>query len=106
MAKGNKPDQSRSVLKLAYEAFERGDVVQARQLAQAVLGGKLGPDEAKEATRLAKHLGTAESPVDESPQAVAQEIISRTGVPPKPYLMVAVVAVAFLGLLVLAVVRY
>lgn len=106
MAKGTKQDQSRSLLKLAYEAFERGDVVEARRLANAVLSGKLGPDEPKAATELAKKLSTAEAPVDESPQAVAQEIISRTGVPPKPYLFVAAIAAAFIGLVILAVVRY
>jgi hypothetical protein len=106
MAKGNKQDTSRSVLKLAYEAFERGDVVEARRLSHAVLAGTLGKDEAKAAAELAKFLSTPEAPVDESPQAVAQELISRTGVPPRPYLFVAAVAAAFVGLVILAAVRY
>jgi hypothetical protein len=106
MAKGNKQDQSRSLLKIAYEAFERGDVVEARRLSHAVLGGKLGPDEVKTAGELAKKLSIPEAPVDESPQAVAQELISRSGVPPKPYLFVAAVAAAFIGLVILAIVRY
>lgn len=106
MAKGNKQDSSKSVLKLAQEAFERGDVVEARRLAQAVLAGTLGKDEAKAATELAKFLSTPEAPVDESPQAVAQELISRTGVPPRPYLFVAAVAAAYIGLVLLAALRY
>lgn len=106
MAKGNKQDSTKSVLKVAWEAFERGDVVQARALAHEVLAGRLGKDDAKAAADLAKYLSAPGAPVDESPQAVAQEIISRTGVPPRPYLFVAAVAAAFIGLVILAVVRY
>lgn len=105
MAKGNKQEAGRSVLKLAAEAFERGDVVEARRLARAVLAGTLGKDEAKAAAELARQLSTPEAPVDESPQAVAQELISRSGVPPRPYVFVAAVAAAYVGLVILAVVR-
>src|SRR4051812_9164942 len=105
MAKGNKQD-SRSVLKLSYEAFERGDSVQARELAKAVLAGKVGKDEEKAAAELAKVLSIEGAVVAETPTAVANEIISRTIVPPKPYLFVAAVAFAFITLVILAAWRY
>ena len=85
MAKGNKQD-SRSVLKLSYEAFERGDSVQARELA--------------------KVLSIEGAVVAETPTAVAHELISRTIVPPRPYLFVAAVAFAFITLVILAAWRY
>lgn len=106
MAKGNKQEPSRSVLKLAYESFQRGDMVQARQLAQAVLDGKVGRDDEKAAVELAKTLSVEGHSIMENPSAVAIELISRTKVPPRSYLLVAAVAATFLGLVILAVWRY
>ena len=106
MAKGNKQDQSRSVLKLSFEAFQRGDSVQARQLAKAVLTGKLGKDDEKAAVDLARTLSVEGHVVAETPAAVANELISRTIVPPRPYLFVAAVAAAFICLVILAAWRY
>lgn len=106
MAKGNKQDQSRSVLKLSYEAYQRGDSVQARALAKAVLAGKVGKDDEKVAVELAKTLSADGHVVMEIPAAVAAELISRTVTPPKPYLFVAAVAAAFVGLVILAAWRY
>lgn len=106
MAKGNKQEGSRSVLKLAYEAFERGDAVQARQLAQAVRAGQVGRDDEKVAAELAKQLEGEGAPMERTPAAVAQELISRTITPGRPYLFVALVAVVFIGLVLLARYRY
>jgi hypothetical protein len=106
MAKGNKQEPSRSVLKLAFEAFQRGDMVQARQLAQAALDGKVGKDDEKYSVELAKTLSIDGVAIMENPSAVAIEIISRTKVPPKPYLFVAAVAATFLCLVILAAWRY
>jgi predicted nucleic acid-binding protein len=97
---------SHSVLKLAYEAFDRGDVVLTRQLVLEVLAGKVGKDDADVAKALAKELSSPEAPVDESPQAVAQELLRRTKVMGKPYLMAGAVAAVYLLLVVLAAVRY
>ncbi|MEW5739344.1 MAG: hypothetical protein AB1938_10485 [Myxococcota bacterium] len=106
-AKRSKAEGStHSVLKLAYEAFERGDVVLTRQLALEVLAGKVGRDDAEVARGLAKELSTPATPVDESPQAVAQDLLTRTKVMPKPYLMAAAVAAVYVLLVVLAAVRY
>lgn len=106
MAKGNKQDQSRSVLKLAYEAFDRGDSVQARRLAKAVLAGQVGRDDEKASVELARLLSIEGAVVAETPAAVAAEIASRTIVAPRPYLFVAAVASAFIGLVILAAYRY
>lgn len=107
MAKKTKAETaSHSVLKVAYEAFERGDVVQARSLAMEVLAGKVGKDDPAVAKELAATLSTPESPVDESPQAVAQDLISRTKVLGKPYLFAGVVGAVYLLLVVLAAIRY
>jgi len=108
MAKGDKGNkqESRSVLKLSYEAFQRGDSVQARALAKAVLAGQVGRDEEKAAAELAKLLSIEGAVVAETPAAVASELISRTIVPPRPYLFVAAVAFAFIGLVILAIWRY
>jgi hypothetical protein len=106
MAKGNKQQESRSVLKLSYEAFQRGDSVEARALAKAVLAGKVGKDDEKVAVELAKTLSIEGAIVAENPAAVATELISRTIVPPRPYLFVAAVAAAFIGLVILAAWRY
>ena len=70
MAKGNKQDLSRSVLKLSYEAFQRGDSVQARQLAQAVLAGKAGKDDEKAAVELSDLLRADGHEVAPTPAAV------------------------------------
>lgn len=104
MAKSN--SGNRSVLKLAYEAFQRGDAVLARQLGQAVLAGKVGRDDEKVAGELAKEFSTDEAPIEGTPAAVAQELVSRTIVPPRPYIFVAAVAGTFLGLVLLAHFRY
>lgn len=105
MAKGNK-QESRSVLNLAFEAFQRGDSVQARALAKAVLAGKVGKDEDKAASELAKTLSIEGAVVAETPAAVANELISRTIVPLRPYVFVAAVAFAFISLVILAAWRY
>lgn len=101
-----KDDLARSVLLTSYDAFQRGDMVGARKLAQAALDGKLGKGDEKAAVELAKQLSIEGHSVMENPSAVAVELISRTKVPPKPYLFVAAVGATFLGLVLLAVFRY
>lgn len=106
MAKSKKDEASRSVLQAAFEAFERGDSVQTRALAKAVLDGKVGRDDPKVATELAKKLSIPEAPVEGTPPAVAQELINRTIVAPRPYVFVLAVAATFLLLVIVAVTRY
>jgi hypothetical protein len=96
----------RSVLQVAYDAFERGDVVLARSLAQQVLAGKVGSGDEKAAVDLAKQLSAEGAPVSETPPAVAAEIISRTNVAPRTYLFVGAAAATLTLLAVLAAYRY
>ena len=107
MAKGNKTAaEGKSVLRASYEAFERGDVVTARALAQQVLAGKVGKDDPSAAEELSRTLSTDDAKVEATPEAVAKELASRTIVPPRPYLFVASVALAFIILVTIAVTRY
>jgi len=91
---------------VAYDAFERGDVVSARSLAQQVLAGKVGSGDEKAAVDLAKQLSAEGAPVSETPSAVAAEIISRTNVAPRTYLFVGAAAATLTLLAVLAAYRY
>lgn len=106
MAKPKKDDQTRSVLKVAYEAFERGDAIQARSLAKEVLAGKVGRDDEKVAAELGPQLSIEGAVVEGTPAAVAKEIISRTIVAPPPYLFVGVILAAFITLVIIATLRY
>lgn len=106
MAKGNKTAEGKSVLRAAYEAFERGDVVTARKLGQAVLAGHVGKDDANAAEELAKKLSTDALKIEPTPEAVAKDLVSRTIVPPPPYAFVGAVALTFIVLVTIALTRY
>jgi len=106
MAKGNKTAEGKSVLRASWEAFERGDVVTARSLAREVLAGRVGKDDPSAAEELSKKLSTDELKLDATPEAIAKEIVSRTIVPPRPYIFVGAVAFAFAVLVTLALTRY
>lgn len=101
MAKGKKKESRQSVLDLAFEAYERGDAVRARALANEVLAGKRGADDEAAAAELAVTLDA-----EPSIEGVARNIASRTVVPPRPYVFVAAVVTAFIILVVIAVTRY
>jgi hypothetical protein len=111
MAKPKKDDPSRSladrsVLKFAFDAFQKGDAVETRRLARAVLAGQVGPHDAQVAASLAQTLSVEGAQVSETPAAVAHELIDRTIVGPKPYLFVGVVVAAFATLVFIASHRY
>lgn len=105
MAK-KKDDGRQSVLRLAYEAFERGDSVQTRALTALALAGKVGRDEEAVAVELAAKLSSEELVVQPTVEAVAKDLASRTVVAARPYLFVGVISAAFVLLAVLAAVRY
>lgn len=113
MAKTKKQEQrpaakeQRSVLRLAWERFEAGDMVEARRLAGAALAGQVAPDDLEVATQLSREMaGTPGLVVDESIASVARAIIERTKPVPRSYLF-ALLALGVFGLLViLAVTRY
>ncbi len=97
----------RSVLLAAWDRFEAGDMVEARSLAQAVLAGRVGPDELEGATRLARKLGGNQTlPVDESIESVAKVMIERTRPVGRSYLFAAVSMGVFTLLVALAASRY
>lgn len=104
-ARGEKSEK-RSVLAVAAAALESGDVVTARALAKAVIEGKKGPDDDAVAKRLAKEFSAADDTIGELPEQVAQAIVKRTIVSPRPYLYAAICLVVFLVLVALARARY
>lgn len=113
MAKASKKPEIReekgpqkSVLAVAAAALESGDVVTARALAQAVITGKKGDDDDAVAKRLAKEYSAEGENVGELPEQVAQAIVDRTVVPPRPYLYAAICLAVFLVLVFLARSRY
>ncbi|MBI3183700.1 MAG: hypothetical protein HYZ28_16300 [Myxococcales bacterium] len=93
------------MLRLAFEAYEAGDVVMARRAAHRVLSEKEPASDA-EARELAKSL-FAPGKEKEKPTAkeVAEEILSRTEVPRKAYLFAAIAAAIILLMLALAAFR-
>lgn len=114
MAKAKKSDsasagqapQGRSLLAAAYAAFERGDMVTARRLANEVIAGKAGKGEEQASKELSQKLSSELKKVEDSPLAVAQDLVSRTNVVPKSYWFAALSAGIFVLLVVLAAVRY
>lgn len=104
--KEQKTEDARSVLKVAFEAYQRGDSVQARSLAQEVLAGKVGRDDEKVAVELAKALQGEGAVIEANAAAVAKELVTRTLPPSKSYLFAGAVAFTYLTLVILAFVRY
>lgn len=104
--KSSEAKEVRSVLQIAFQAFERGDAVWARAMANEVLAGRTARDEAAVAKSLAHTLSAEGAPVDESPQAVAQELIDRTTAPLKPVVFAGLAAFVFVLLVALAASRY
>jgi hypothetical protein len=106
MAKPRKEVQSHSVLRVAFEAFTRGDVVEARALAGHVLAGKVGRNDEKAAIELAPELSIDGAAIEPTPVAVARDLISRSKVAGRPYVFVGAVAAAFALLVIVAMLRY
>ncbi|MBE2251723.1 MAG: hypothetical protein IAE78_19420 [Myxococcus sp.] len=98
--------EKKSVLAVAAAALESGDVVTARRLAKKVIEGTKGPDDDAVARRLAKEYSASDQSIGELPEQVAQAIVDRTIVPPRPYLYAAICLVVFLVLVSLARARY
>jgi hypothetical protein len=105
-AASKRPENERSVLRLAWDRFEAGDVVAARQLANAVLAGKVGPDDLQAATDLSRLMSSAELAVPETIEGVARALVERTRPVPKSYLFAALSLGVFALLVTLAVTRY
>lgn len=99
-------EAKKSVLAAAAAALESGDVITARELAKAVITGKKGADDDAIAPAMAKQYGSSEQAVGELPEQVAQDLVSRSMVPPKAYLYAGICLSVFLLLFMLARSRY
>lgn len=99
-------EPGKSVLMAAFDAFQRGDMVTTRRLANEVLAGKMGKDDERAAAELAKLFSVEGAPVKEAVEDVARELVLRTKVPPKPYAFAALSLGIFVLLVVLAATRY
>ena len=105
-AKRNKPEpvaaatDSKSLLDVAWRAYEAGDSVLARRAAKLLLSD--GPREADEslAKKLGRQLFVGGPEVDA--RAVAAEISARTNTALKPYLFGALAAVIWVLLVLIA----
>lgn len=94
-----------SILEAAWNAFEAGDMVEARRLATAVVNGQAGRDDEAVAVALAKAM-TGTVAVGESPVDVAKALVERTQVVRKSYMWAAVSLSVFALLVTLALTRY
>lgn len=98
-AKANKGGGASTMLGTAFEAYEAGDVVLARQVSERLLAQPATDAE----TEAARTLGPKLTGRDErDPHAVARELIDRVKGPNKSYLFAAVTAAVYLLMLYLA----
>ena len=112
MAKGKrgKPDkqdksepvalEGRSLLEVAWRSYQAGDMVQARRAARLVLAGGAKPADDALAKKLGRELFSAGHEADA--QQVAQDLITRTNLPPKPFLLAGAAALIWVLLLAIA----
>jgi hypothetical protein len=99
-----------SLLSLAFQSYEAGDMVLARRAAKAALAKEPTAKDVEAARKIAPALfdppvGKDAPPVPNSPKDVAQELLARTEVAAKPYLFVAVGVALIVLLIVLALIR-
>jgi hypothetical protein len=117
----------KSALDAAFRALQAGDAVGARRFARAVIAKPTPEDEAavkrvskallgddpgyilhlEESREVAGEIGSAKvEPIEVHPELLANDIIRRTGPIGRPYLWALGGALAYLGLLTMALVRY
>ena len=99
-AKANKSDGAPSLLATAFEAYQKGDVVLARQASEQVLAGTPAEADQAAARTLGPKLVTGPEPLDA--QAFARELLDRVKGPNKAYLFAGVTAAVYLLMLYLA----
>ncbi len=87
-----RPLAARSILNAAHSAFGRGDVVEARRLATAVLAGAREKDEDAAELALAPLISAPGAAVAQDPQSVARAILRMTRPPARAYLFAVAVA--------------
>ncbi|MFZ5470492.1 MAG: hypothetical protein ACOZIN_13735 [Myxococcota bacterium] len=92
-----------SLLRAAFEAYEAGDVVQARRAAKRALAD-FSPADKNAAKELGKKL-FADSKVPTEPRELAEELLRRTEIHWKPYVFAGVALAIILLMIVLAALR-
>lgn len=90
----------RSLLEVAWKAYQAGDMVVARRASRLVLAGAARDADEVVAKKLGKDFFAAGHVTDA--RQVAQELLQRTNPPLKPYLLAGAAALIWVVLLVIA----
>jgi hypothetical protein len=90
----------KSLLDVAWRSYQAGDMVLARRAAKLVLAGASKDADEAVAKKVGKEL-FAEGYVADARQ-VAQDLITRTNPPPKPFLLAGAAALIWVVLLLIA----
>jgi hypothetical protein len=99
-----KDKDGKSTLEAAFRALQAGDAIGARRAAKQVIASPSSDD-----TAAAKRVGKAllgDDAGDPHAETVAADIVRRTQLVPRVYLWALGGAVAYAGLLMMALVRY
>ncbi len=100
MAKKADADGEKSLLGVAWTAYQAGDQVVARRAAQLLLAGASKDADEAQAKKIGKELFVTDQVADA--KAVAAEILLRTRMPPKPFLLAAAAGLIWLVLMLIA----
>lgn len=91
---------AKSLLEVAWRAYEAGDCVLVRRAAKLLLAGQPGEADESLAKKLSKLLFVAAGEADA--KQVATELAARTRVAPKPYLFALMAAAIWLLMIAIA----
>lgn len=100
MAKKAEAEAGKSLLEVAWKAYAAGDQVTARRAAQLVLAGAAKDADEAQAKKIGKELFAAGYEADA--RTVATEIVTRTKMPPKPFLLALAAGLIWVVLLLIA----
>lgn len=100
MSKKAEPEAGTSLLEVAWKAYAAGDVVTARRAAQLLLAGASKDADEAWARKIGKELFTADFKADA--RAVATELVTRTRMPPRPFLLAAAAGLIWAVLMLIA----
>jgi enoyl-CoA hydratase/carnithine racemase len=101
MAKKAEAEAGTSLLEVAWKAYAAGDQVTARRAAQLLLAGASKDADEALAKKIAAELFAVEFKAADA-RAVATEIVTRTRMPPKPFLLAAAAGLIWLVLALIA----
>ena len=92
--------EGKSLLEVAWRAYQDGDMVLARRAAKLVLAGAAKDADEALAKKLGKELFSSTSDADA--RRVAQDLVDRTNPAPKPFLLAGAAALIWVVLLAIA----